>query len=126
MQEVAGNLDTALTQLRTEQHRRREVESRLVELELVLVNKEHEVKMLQAELEEVSSDKDEMIESLLTSVKYLEGVIRDRDEDILGLKGLNGDIGTWISDLWNSEKQTHSVSRMRHRSNSDHAQGAGE
>ena len=72
-------LETALTQLKTEQHKRRESETRMVELELALVNKEHEVsakkritivnsdvsqvKTLEARIEEICAEKDEKIGS---------------------------------------------------------------
>ena len=101
-------LETALTQLKAEQTKRRESEDRLVAVELALVNKEHEVKTLEARIEEVSCEKDEKISNLETSVNYLQGVIIEREQEILRLQELHED----IDNVEDSEKMTKTVEKF--------------
>ena len=79
-------LETALTQLKSEQKKRKENENRLMELELDLVNKEHEVKTLDNKLEEVTREKDEKISNLESSINYLQSVIIEKEQEILRLQ----------------------------------------
>ena len=142
-------LETALTQLKTEQHKRRESETRMVELELALVNKEHEVsakkritivnsdvlqvKTLEARIEEICAEKDEKIGSLESSVNYLQGVIIEREQEVLRLQELNEGIETAINVAEDSEKMTQTVEKFektlnklmkRSRSTSEHTEEA--
>ena len=105
-------LETALTQLKAEQSKRRESEDRLMAVELALVNKEHEVKTLEARIEEVSAEKDEKISNLETSVNYLQGVIIEREQEILRLQELNDEIETGINSVEESEKMTKTVEKF--------------
>ena len=101
-------LETALTQLKAEQTKRRESEDRLMAVELALVNKEHEVKTLEARIEEVNAEKDEKISNLETSVNYLQGVIIEREQEILRLQELHED----IDNVEDSEKMTKTVEKF--------------
>ena len=105
-------LETALTQLKAEQTKRRESEDRLMTLELELVNKEHEVKSLEARIEELSAEKEEKISNLETSVNYLQGVIIEREQEILRLQELNEEIETGINSVEDSEKMTKTVEKF--------------
>ena len=105
-------LETALTQLKAEQTKRRESEDRLMELELALVNKEHEVKTLEARIEEVSAEREEKVSNLETSVNYLQGVIIEREQEILRLQELNEEIETGINSVEDSEKMTKTVEKF--------------
>ena len=101
-------LETALTQLKAEQSKRMESEDRLMAVELALVNMEHEVKTLEARIEEISGEKDEKISNLETSVNYLQGVIIEREQEILRLQELHED----IDNVEDSEKMTKTVEKF--------------
>jgi len=85
-------LETALSQLKTEQKKRKESENRLMELELDVVNKEHEIKVLENKLDEVTKEKDEKICSLESSVNFLQSVIIEKEQEILRLQELTEEI----------------------------------
>jgi len=112
-------LETALTQLKSEQKKRKENENRLMELELDLVNKEHEVKTLDNKLEEITREKDEKISNLESSINYLQSVIIEKEQEILRLQemleeqGENASIG--LSE--NVEKFENTLNKLLESSN---------
>ena len=52
-------LETALNQLKVEQQMRKDSENKLMEFELDLVNKEHQIKSLEDQMVNIKSEKDE-------------------------------------------------------------------
>ena len=59
-QKLKNMLETALSELTTEQNKRKESENKLLELELSLVNKDNQISIL----EDINKEKDEKINSL--------------------------------------------------------------
>jgi len=79
-------LETALNELTTEQNKRKESENKLLELELSLVNKDHQLKILEARLEDTKREKDEKISNLESSINFLQSSIIEKEQEILRLQ----------------------------------------
>ena len=66
-QKLKNMLETALSELTSEQNKRKESENKLLELELSLVNKDNQISIL----EDINKEKDEKINSLKSSIVTL-------------------------------------------------------
>ena len=76
-------LETALAQLKVEQGLRREGEGRLVELELSLVNAEHNLRSAEERFANILTEKDARIGELEEKVKVLEGLLQEKEQELL-------------------------------------------
>ena len=83
-QKLKNMLETALSELTTEQNKRKESENKLLELELSLVNKDNQISIL----EDINKEKDEQINSLKSSIVFLKNSLTEKDQEILRLMEL--------------------------------------
>ena len=83
-QKLKNMLETALSELTTEQNKRKESENKLLELELSLVNKDNQISIL----EDINKEKDEKINSLKSSIVFLKNSLTEKDQEILRLMEL--------------------------------------
>ena len=83
-------LETALNELTTEQNKRKESEHKLLELELEIVNKNHQIKTLELEMNNIIKEKDEKISRLESSINYLHNSIFEKEQEIFRLEELTG------------------------------------
>ena len=117
-------LETALSQLKSEQRKRKENENRLMELELDFVNKEHEVKMVENKFEEVMREKDDKIGNLESSINYLQSVIIEKEQEIARLQELLTEQGenTSIDLSENVEKFENTLNKLLENSSNANSQ----
>jgi len=79
-------LETALNQLKIEQKMRRECENKLVNIELDLVNKEHQIKSLEEEIVNTKAEKDDKINNLESTINFLQSVVIQKEKEVLAIK----------------------------------------
>jgi len=79
-------LETALNQLKVEQQMRKESENKLMEFELDLVNKEHQIKSLEDQIVNIKSEKDEKISNLESTINFLQSVVIQKEKEVLNLQ----------------------------------------
>ena len=81
-------LETALNQLKIEQKVRKESENKLMNLELELVNKDHQIKSLEEQIFNVSNEKDAKISNLESTINFLQSVVVEKEKEVLELQKL--------------------------------------
>eukprot|EP00092_Neocalanus_flemingeri_P019186 GFUD01020785.1.p1 GENE.GFUD01020785.1~~GFUD01020785.1.p1 ORF type:complete len:422 (-),score=92.38 GFUD01020785.1:15-1280(-) len=79
-------LETALNQLKIEQKMRKDSENKLMDLELELVNKEHQSKSLEEQIVNMASEKDEKISNLESTINFLQSVVIQKEKEVLTLQ----------------------------------------
>ena len=79
-------LETALNQLKVEQQMRKDSENKLMEFELDLVNKEHQIKSLEDQIVNIKSEKDEKISNLESTINFLQSVVIQKEKEVLNMQ----------------------------------------